>query len=212
MSKLPAILVNYNFTPTWLLESDLDWLLYDRSDSKDYLKDFPQERIIYTDNLGNVDFDKLRHLVQYYDQLPEVFLWGKSNLFKYISEQEFDEVKNNTTFTPLLTNHHETYGDRNGIVNYYRAGIYHERNDVWYLHEQPAKIITTWEEWAKLFNLPNPRYVPFAPGGNYILTREIVHKYGRDLYERMMNMLPYCREPGEAQLAERSYYLLWSST
>lgn len=206
---LPAILVNYNYTPNWLFDYDFDYLLYDRSDSKEYLKDFPQERVIYTENRGNVDFDKLTHLTSYYDQLPEVFLWGKTNLFKYISQEEFDSVKDNKFFTPLLTQNHKTYSDSLGEINFYKQGMYYERNDSWYLNETPAKTIQSFDEWASMFYIPSPSYIPFPPGGNFILTRETVHKYGASLYERMMGMLPYCQEPGEAQLAERSYYLLW---
>lgn len=210
--SLPTILVNYNFSPTWLFDyPEIDYLLYDRSDSKEYLKDFPQERIIYTENRGNVDFDKLSHLINYYDQLPEVFLWGKSNLFKYISEPEFEKVKDTRQFTPLLTQGHKTYSDSFGAVNYYRDGMYYERNDSWYLGQTPAKTIQEWSQWARMFQLPSPDYLPFPPGGNFILTRDTVHQYGVNLYERMRDMLPYCQEPGEAQLAERSYYLLWKS-
>jgi hypothetical protein len=206
---LPAILVNYNYTPNWLHDYDLDYLLYDRSDSKEYLKDFPQERIIYTANRGNVDYDKLTHLVTYYDTLPEVFLWGKTNLFKYITRDEFDAIKDYKGFAPLLTQHHRIYSDARGQVNYYRDSMYYERNDSWYLGQTPAKTIDSFGQWAHLFQLPNPDYIPFPPGGNFILTRDTVHKHGVNLYERMAEMLPYCQEPGEAQLAERSYYLLW---
>ena len=54
--------------------------------------------------------------------------------------------------------------------------------------------------------------VPFPPGGNFILTRARVRKYNVSLYERMRDTLPYLQLPGEAQLCERSYHLLWSTT
>lgn len=204
-----AILVNYNFTPTWLLESDLDYLIYDRSDSKEYLKNFPQERIIYTENMGNVDYDKLCYIIDNYDDLPDVFLWGKTNLFKYITEEEYEIVSNNKGFTPLLTKNHKTYSDRNGIVCRYEGEWYTERNDSWYFGEFQSKYVNNWSEWAHMFYLPSPMYIPFAPGGNYLLTREIVHKYSRDYYEKMASTLPYCQLPVEAQCAERSYGLMW---
>lgn len=206
MSK--AILVNYNFTPSWLLESDYDYLIYDRSDSNEYLKDFPQERIIKTSNFGNVDYDKLTYLYENYDTLPDVFLWGKTNLFKYITPEEFEQVKNNQTFTPLLTQNHKNYSDEYGVVCYYQDGIYYERNNSWYTTQLPARI-KTYGEFASLFHLPNPAYLPFAPGGNYILTKETVQKYGRDIYDKMRSLLPYTQNPAEAHYCERSYYNLW---
>lgn len=207
---MKAILVNYNFTAEWLKTSDLDYYIYDRSEDKSYLQDFPQERILYTKNIGNVDYSKLSYLVDFYDNLPDVFLWGKTNLFKYITPEEYEKVKNNQSFTPLLTQHHKTYNDRFGEVCFYRGGMYYERNDSWYLGEQPAKYFKNYTEFATHFRLPSPRYLPFAPGGNYILTKEKVHKYGRDFYDELRSILPYCQLPGEAQMLERSYYTIWS--
>lgn len=198
------LLVNYNFTPSWLLESDLDYLIYDRSEEDTWLAEFPKERIIKTKNIGNVDYDKLEYLITQYHTLPDVFLWGKSNLFKYISKEEFNLVKDSTEFTPLLTQHHKTYGD----VCFYEEGMYYEVNNSWYLQQFQSKY-PSWSEWAKEFDLPDPDYIPFAPGGNYILTKETVHKYPKEFYERMRDTLGYTQLPGEAQLAERSYYLLW---
>lgn len=205
---MKACLVNFNYTPTWLLESDYDYVIYDRSTTKEYLKDFPQERIIYTGNWGNVDYDKLTYLIDNYNNLPEVFLWGKTNLFKFITEQEFEKVKNNQEFTPLLTQYHKVYSDRLGPVCYYSGGMYYERNNSWYVAEMDFHI-PNYGEFAKLFRLPSPYYIPFPPGGNFILTREKVHKYSVDLYKEMREILPYCSLPAEAHMLERSYYTLW---
>lgn len=202
-----SILVNYNFRPDWLLTSGLDYLIYDRSDSKDFLKDFPQDRIIYTKNIGQVDFDKLSYLVENYDRLPDVFLWGKTNLFKYISEEEWERVKGNKVFTPLLAQNHRVYSDDFGVLCYYEDGIYHERNSMRF--NMPHAFCETYGQFAGLLGLPSPDYIPFAPGGNYILTREAVHKYPREFYAKMASLLPYCQEPAEAQFCERSYYNLW---
>lgn len=208
---MKAILVNYEYTPDWLLKpeyADIDYLISDRSESKDWLKDFPQERIRYSKNIGNVDYDKLSYLVEHYDNLPDVFLWGKTNLFKYISKEEFEKVRHNKEFTPLLTMEHRTYSDRISKVCYYQGGIYHERNDSWYFNELPHNF-NSYAEFAREFNLSSPMYLPFAPGGNYILTKERVHRYGRHFYERLRDALPYCQNPAEAHALERSYYSIW---
>ena len=203
------VLVNYNFTPdpTWIGD---DYVIYDRSDDGiGHLADFDQSKIIKTDNMGQVDFDKLNYLIDNYDNLPDVFLWGKTNLFKYITPEEYEAVKDNVVFTPLLTQGHKTYSDNNGQVNYYHAGMYYERADSWFFSHLSSKYVKNWSEWANLFMLPSLSYIPFPPGGNYILTKEKVHKYGRDFYIKMAGLLPYVRESAEAACAERSYYLLW---
>lgn len=204
---MKKILVNYNFTPEkeWIGE---DYLIYDRSDDGvDHLSEFDKDKVVRTENTGNVDFDKLNYLIDNYDNLPDVFLWGKSNLFKYVTKEEYELVKDNREFTPLLTQNHKVYSDNLGAVCYYSGGIYHERNPL--IYQSNFRFCKDYAEFAHMFMLPNPFYVPFAPGGNYILTRDRVHRYSRDYYARLASVLPYCQEPLEAQFCERSYYTLW---
>lgn len=197
------VLTHYSGDWTWVKKYTDDFLIYNRTD-----EDIPNS--IKRENWGDADYDKLTYLVDNYFDLPDVFVWSKSNLFKFITEEEFEKLKDNTDFTPLLTQNHKTYSDARGQVCYYQDGMYYERNDCWYLNSVPALYVNSWEEWAKIHMLPNPAYIPFAPGGSYILTKERVHRYARDFYENMRDMLPYAQRPGEAQLAERSYYLLWN--
>lgn len=197
------VLTHYSGDWRWVQKYSDEVMIYNRSD-----EDIPNS--IKAENIGDADYDKLSFIVDFYHDLPDVFVWTKSNLFKFITPEEFEKVKDNTDFTPLLTQNHKTYSDERGPVCYYQGGMYYERNDGWYLNSVPALYVNSWQEWARIHNLPSPQYIPFAPGGSYILTRERIHRYGRDYYENMMQMLPYCQRPGEAMLAERSYYLLWS--
>lgn len=202
------VLVNYNFTPDVDFIGD-DYLIYDRSDNEDYLKDFNQSKIVHTENVGQVDYDKLNYIVDNYYDLPDVFLWGKTNLFKYISLEEYEKVKDNKKFTPLLTQNHRTYKDSFGEVCYYEDGMYHERNDSWYVHQFNTAYFPSYGYFASEFGLPNPAYIPFAPGGNYILTKEVVHKYPKEFYKKMASVLNYDKEPAEAQMCERSYFQMF---
>ena len=205
---MKAILVNFNFTPDWLKKSELDYFIIDQSDSKEYLKDFPQERIEYVKNIGNIDYAKLSWLINNYDELPDVFLWGKTNLFKYISEEEWKEI-DKTKFTPLLTKNHKTYSDKFGVVCYYADdGLYYERNDDWYVQQFSHKF-DSYRDWCQYMLLPSPNYIPFPPGGNFILTKERVHRYARDFYIKMANTLPHSQLPAEAHFCERTYYSIW---
>lgn len=210
MSNTPAILVNYCFDPVWLKEYlNLEITLYDRSDDG-IERELTQYGAVYnTKNVGDVDYDKLGWLIENYDKLPEVFLWGKSNLFKYVDEGYFNEMLLKGEFAPLLKLDHKTYSDNFGVVCKYEGGIYKERADNWFFNCTTPKYFKTWDEWCLHFGLPREGFIPFAPGGNYILTRERVHRYSRDFYADMRNMLPHTQRPAEAQAAERSYYLMW---
>jgi hypothetical protein len=192
------ILTHYSGDWEWVKEYTDDFLIYNRTD-----EEIPNS--IKRENVGDADYDRLSYIVDNYYNLPEVFLLSKSNLFKYVSKKEFDEVKDNTVFTPLLTQHHKVYEP----ICRYRDGLYEEVNNSWYLQSVPAFHFSNYGEFARAFNLPNPDYLQFAPGGNYILTRETVHKYGKEFYEELRSILPYCAHPGEAHMIERSLYTLW---
>ena len=196
------VLVSYNNDPTWVKSYTDDWIIFDRSE-----KPFDFPNTIQTKNIGQVDYDKLGYLVDNYDNLPDVFLWGKTNLFKSINSVEFDIAKNREDeFVPLLTQFHKTYMP---VCWYDENGMYRELNNNWYVINFPAKHFNTFESWAKYFGIPSPAYIPFCPGGNYILTRERVHRYSKEFYKEMRSYLPYAKEPAEAQFCERSYYLMW---
>lgn len=212
---MKAILVNYNYDPTWLKDyPELEVTLYDRSDDG-VERDLTQYgAVIKTQNIGDVDYDKLGYLIEHYDNLPDVFLWGKSNLFKYADEKVFEGIYKTPLhvrpFSPLLKYDHKTYSDRLGVVCRYHNNIYEERADSWFFNNPDlANRCPNWETWAIKFRLPMTQFIPFAPGGNYILTKERVHRYSRDFYEEMRDTLPYAVHPAEAHAAERSYYLLW---
>lgn len=212
---MKLILVNYNYEPEWLKDFNLESTIYDRSDDgleRDLTK---YGKVYKTENRGDVDYDKLSWLIENYDNLPDVFLWGKSNLPKYVELKDIKIALTKPIFQPLLKYDHRIYSDQFGEVNKYVSSpqglIYAERNDSWFFHAglDNAGRFQTWNEWARHFLLPQEAFIPFAPGGNYILTREVVHKHSKDLYEEMRDMLPYAKHPVEAHCCERSYFYLW---
>lgn len=207
---MKAILINYNYDPNeWWKEFDLQPVIYDRSDDE-IKRDF-HCGTYKTSNIGDVDFDKLSYLIENYEVLPDVFLWAKSNILKYVEPEYLKKAIENAEFTPLLKFDHKTYSDKWGTVCKYAGPIYEERADSWFFKNTAlSSHFQDWNEWTDYFQLPKTKFIPFAPGGNYILTKERVHRYGKDFYEKMKDTLPYAMHPAEAHACERSYYLLWS--
>lgn len=209
---LKTLLVNYNFDPSWLKEyPELDVTIYDRSDDG-IERNLPQYGATYrTLNRGDVDYDKISWLIENYDNLPDLFLWSKSNLFKFITKEEWDKIKDNKKFTPILTQNHKTYSDRLGVVCKYEGRIYKERSDSWFFNAglDTSGRFKNWGDWIQYFHLPDESFIPFAPGGSYILTPEKIRRYSRDFWEEMKNTLPYAQRPVEAHCCERSYYYLF---
>lgn len=208
---MKAILVNYRYDPVWLKDCpELEVTIYDRSDDGIERNLTQYGQVYKTPNKGDVDYDKLSWIVENYDTMPDVFVWGKTNLFKYVDEDYFKQALEKKEFTPLLKFDHSTYSDKFGVVCRYVGPIYEERADSWFFNNNAlARRFSSWDEWTSYFGLPKQAFIPFAPGGNYILTKERVHRWSKDLYATMRDMLPYAMHPAEAHACERSYYLLW---
>ena len=187
---------------SWVGQYSPSMILYDRSDDP-----IPGSNIV--PNLGTDISDKLHFIITNYNNLPPVAVYTKANLWKYMSQPEFDKVKNNQSFTPLLTmNHKETkfdgteeYIKRHGTdkdISYYKDGIYWEINNMWYLNEHPVKHDPI--EIQKLLGIHGMEYVPFAPGSNYILTAEDIRRHPVEFYIKLYNYLQYAVYPAEAQI------------
>lgn len=201
------VVSNYNHKVSWLLDYAEDYIVYDRSDNKWWTRDIPEEKVKRVQNIGSDIYDKFGYIIENYDNLPDVAVYTKGNIFKYISKDEFEPIKNNTTFTPLLTQKHHTYSDPEGVVCYYEDGIYFERNNLWFLGSLPAKHNPY--ELMELLGTKDMKYIPFAPGSNYIVPKENILKHPRELYERLRATLDWSTYPGEAQIVERGLYTLW---
>jgi hypothetical protein len=197
------ILSRYNHDISYLPSYTKDVVLYDRSDE-------PVPNSIVVPNIGTDLYDKFTFIVDNYDNLPEVAVYSKANIFKYITEEEFEKIKDNKTFTPILTQNHKTYSDNNGVVCFYdENGMYNERNDYWYLLEHPTKTVNASNELKKMLGLEGKQYLAFAPGSNYILPKENILKHPKEFYEKLRSYLDWAVYPGEAQLIERGLYYLW---
>src|SRR3990167_7098175 len=192
----------YNGDVSWVGQYSLSMILYDRSDHP-----IPGSNIV--PNLGSDISDKLHYIITNYSNLPPVAIYTKHNLLeKYISKEEFDKVRDNSFFTPLLTMNHRTYNDDEGKpVCYYQNGIYWEVNNLWYLGSNPCKFDP--KEVMETIGIANLEYVPFAPGSNYILTAADIRKHPVEFYIKLYNYLTWAVYPGEAQIIERGMYTIW---
>jgi hypothetical protein len=152
--------------------------------------------------VGSDLFDKFTYIIDNYDNLPDVAVYTKANLFDFIKPREFKKIKNNKTFTPILSQEHHTYKP----ICWYEEGMYCEKNDYWYLSPHPAK-------WAKqikdFFKMDERAYNKFAPGSNYILPKENILKYSKSVYQELRSYLEWDRYPGDAMLLERNLWYLW---
>lgn len=190
------IISRYNQDINWLGKYTPSAIIYDRSEN-------PLPGTIMVPNLGSDILDKLHFIISNYNNLPEVAVYTKANIFKFISEPEFDAIVNNKEFTPILTFNHE----QKPGVSFYLNGIYWEINNLWYLGSHPCKFDP--KEIQKELGIDKMDFVPFAPGSGYILTRENIRRHPIEKYIKLHSYLTWAVYPGEAQVIERGLYTLW---
>lgn len=191
------IVSRFEHNLSWIKDYTDDIVLYDRSK-------IPLEGAIIVPNIGSDIADKLQFIIDNYDNLPEIAVYIKANLFDYLKPREFEKIKDNKTFTPILSLEHHTYMP----VCYYKDGIYWEINNLWFTTAHPCKNDPT--ELMKLLGIQRLKYVPFAPGSNYILPKETILKHPKSFYEKLRSYLDWSVYPGEAMIIERGLYTIWS--
>ena len=194
------IVSRYNQSIDWMKDYSTDVVIYDRSE-------VPLEGATIVPNVGSDLYDKLHFIIENYDNLPDVATYIKCNLFKYITQEEYDLVKDNKTFTPILTQYHRTYSDARGVVCYYKDGLYYERNDGWFLTK--AKSMYAALEVYEMMGIREMDYVGFAPGSNYILPKENILKHSKEFYQKLRSYCDWDVYPSEAMIIERGLYYLW---
>lgn len=181
---------DYHNNSEWIKEYTNDFVLYDKKDK----------------NVGSNIYDYMSFIVDNYDSLPDLMLFGKTNMLeRHITKEEFDKLVKNKIFTPLLTQNHQT---KDGIC-WYEDGIYCEINDYWYLLEHPTKNYGSCAEVKKIMKMENRLYNPFPPGSCYIIPKKNVLKYSKDIYIKLRDYCDWHETPGEAYILERGLYLFW---
>lgn len=197
------VVSRFNQDISWLKDYTNDVVLYDRSKE-------PAPNSIVVPNIGSDIYDKYTYIIDNYENLPDIAVYTKANLFKYCPKEEFDVLyKNAQGFTPLLTQNHRTYSEGGVSVCFYQDKIYFEINNYWYLGSHPMRDNYFVHQIAQMMGFYNLSYVPFAPGSNYILTKENILQHPKSFYEQLRKYLEWNVYPGEAQLEERGLYSIW---
>lgn len=213
------IVSRYNHEISYLKDYTDDVVLYDRSQ-------VPMPGSIVVPNVGSDIYDKLTYIIDNYDHLPDAAVYTKANLFDYIRPKEFNLIKNNTTFTPILSYWHKEvmcdtglckqFGVESKPFSFYKDEMYYELNYPSYLKSQPAKdqpdpLTLNWYldlELVKFLKMDKLEYIPFAPGSNYIIPKENILKHSKEFYQKLKSYLEWAVYPGEAMIIERGLYTL----
>ena len=80
------VISRYNHDIDWLGDYTDVFVLYDRSEK-------PIKKSIIVPNIGSDIYDKFSFIIDNYDKLPDIAVYTKANLFKYITKEEFESIK-----------------------------------------------------------------------------------------------------------------------
>lgn len=234
MNKRLIVLTHSNFDLEWLKMtydhgfSSENTLIYDRT-----FDDLPNKKpidhlgqVIKSPNVGSNIYDIGRYILDHYDNLPEMNIFVKGNLFEkhFTSEKRFIYGLNANWFVPLD-------GTRSPALRYYRyflndnyfcipieweqknltiAPIFSE-DDMKRTKIYPR--ISNFIEFLKdLFILNDediPEMISYSPGANYAVPKNCILKYSKNFYKKMMYYTDYSNNPVEAHWFERILKLAW---
>jgi len=159
-------------------------------------------------NVGENIWDILSFIIDNYSSLPDVCVFVKDNLYpRYITKEEFDLIANNKTLTPILTKNHKTKFPN---CFYSEDGLFNELNSSWYTTHFPCKYFYTYDEFAQAMGLDSPKWLKFAPGGNWIVPKDNILKRPKEFYEKLRSFVDWTVVCAEAHMIERSLYYIWS--
>jgi hypothetical protein len=212
------VVTDYNFLPediekSWVFQYTDNYLIYDK-----YHRFEENENIKHQDNFGANIYDIFYHILNNYDNLPEILIFCKGNVIpRHCGEEKFKNIINNRKFTTIENYIRESPRYSPGIYAYVdEFDGYHENhievdNTVRGIHH--SRYIFTYKEMLNsIFENPTfSEYIRFAPGGNHILTKEDILRYNKTFYEDMVKYVGWDVKPGEAYILERAMFTLYNN-
>ena len=206
------LISNYNNDISWVPEYTNNYLIYNKSEDAKIPVNVDLKKIIESKNVGYNFYDYFTFIIDNYDNLPENTIFAKGNIFpRHITQDYFKKIMNNEYFTTIED--YKIYIPKFPISFISSDGGFNEINNSWYLKYFETRYFNNYNDFLRFFykNPFIPKYIRFAPGGNYIVPKNQILKLPKIVYENMKLLISYCQLPGEAHIIERAMYTLWNS-
>lgn len=209
------VVSNYNNDISWVPEYSNNYIIYDRSDDSNYLKNIDLKKVIKSPNVGYNLYDYFTFIINNYEKLPNCTIFMKGNTFpRHITQKYFDRIANNNFFTAIEDYRmHKSYSKGEILICFFSSdGGFCEINNSWYLGSHTTKYFHNYNDFLNFCFIEPviPKYIRFAPGANYIVPKENILKLPKVFYENLKTFVSYCPLPGEAHIVERALYTLWT--
>lgn len=201
------IISRYNEDISWIKNYPYDYIIYNKGD-----KMSDEYNHIDVDNIGNNQRDIFQFIYDNYDNLPDVMAFVQGNVYEHCNQIKFDKIIGNNTFTSL-----ESYEDIviNSAQKLDSSGGYMEINNSWYINAHNASrgqscLYDSFDSFMHgiFTNYIKSDWNRFAPGSQYIITKEIAKFYSRNFWKFLMDIL---NKNGmtEGHIIERSLWMIF---
>ena len=162
-------------------------------------------------NVGYNIYSYLKFIIQNYDNLPNVTVFCKDNIFtRHINVELFLRLIKRKCFTSL-ENYSKNYEfpvninlSDNGFV---------EINNSWYKFNFPRKYFSEYNDFYsyifKNFDLPD--FIRFSPGANFVVPKENILLRSKNFYKNLINFIDYSDLSCESHFLERSLNTIFDS-
>jgi len=204
------IISRYMEDVSWIKDYDFDYIIYNKG------PELVGYNTINIENIGNNQRDIFHYIYSNYDILPNVMTFIQGNPFDHCKKEKFDKTINNKTFTSLESYEDISIGNSQKVDD---DGGYMEINNSWYIKDKvntPSNGIIQscqWNSFDDFMYNTFVNYTPqhwnrFAPGSQYIITKEIATHYSKEFWLYLMNILNK-NNMIEGHIIERSLWMIF---
>lgn len=214
---MKSIIHNYNNDLTELISYLDEVVVYDCSDSisleeRNYLESISKGNLINTKNIGHSLTNWLDWIIANYDEPPPQFALLKGNILeRHIDKKAFLNLIKNRRYTPLF--HDSELIELEGISYLASPGLLAEVNNSWFVDHSKCKFFKTLNEFLHFFFQIDfdPKFVTFAPGGNYIVQDYQISKYPIKFWKTLRKVVSYDYFVSEAWMLERLLHFIFTT-
>lgn len=222
--QVKAVISDYNWidediSKTWIGINFKSFIIYDKYHRNAWNNN---NKIIRQKNVGQNVYDMLDYIVNNYEKLDGRTFFARGCLIfpkgrkKPLSNGNCYEKNLWSKFDlkePVIEVHDYSYQDVDGYFNKIEGKAYFEKIDNWWFRFHPGKYYFSFTTFLKdLYGgVNNKKYIRFSPGVSYIVHRDAILQYPKQLYINLRFLVSWGCVVGEAHTLERAMYELLSS-
>jgi hypothetical protein len=215
ISGAHVIVSSFDHDLSWLPRYSDNYLIFERGRGSGLPSTIDRNKVRFVTNNGSNFKDYFSFIIENYDNFPEVVYLIKGNVFpRHVRQHVFDTYTNQIEYCSIIDRkkHHVHFP-----LDFFDSNDkYCEMNSDWFVHTGvPWKYFQDLDSFFQHFDKSlKPRmYTRFSIGAQYIVTRELVTKIPKQMYEDLFEIVSHGGLPigytAECYIVERGLERLW---